>query len=79
MDIPRKTCLYREARRVLASGSRLALWNIVVAPEQADPLPGAVGPSSRSSATSSRTWPRTGEKTGRGLMQAVLVARCSPS
>jgi ubiquinone/menaquinone biosynthesis C-methylase UbiE len=39
MNIADKLGLYREARRVLASGGRLALWDVVAGPEQPIRLP----------------------------------------
>jgi ubiquinone/menaquinone biosynthesis C-methylase UbiE len=46
MNIADKRRLYREARRVLATGGRLALWDIVAGPEQPIrfPVPWAVEP-----------------------------------
>ena len=46
MNIADKGGLYREARRVLAAGGRLALWDIVAGPEQPIhlPVPWAVEP-----------------------------------
>ncbi|HEX4437195.1 MAG TPA: methyltransferase domain-containing protein [Solirubrobacteraceae bacterium] len=46
MNIADKTGLYGEARRVLASGGRLALWDVVAGPEQPIrfPVPWAVEP-----------------------------------
>jgi sarcosine/dimethylglycine N-methyltransferase len=46
MNIADKAGLYTEARRVLASGGRLALWDVVAGPEQPIhfPVPWAVEP-----------------------------------
>ncbi len=46
MNIADKGALYREARRVLAGGGRLALWDVVAGPEQPIrlPVPWAVAP-----------------------------------
>lgn len=46
MNIADKGRLYEEARRVLASGGRLALWDVTAGPDQplAFPVPWAVGP-----------------------------------
>jgi sarcosine/dimethylglycine N-methyltransferase len=47
MNIADKVGLYREARRVLASGGRLALWDMVAGPKQPIrlPVPWAVEPA----------------------------------
>jgi sarcosine/dimethylglycine N-methyltransferase len=46
MNIADKGGLYREARRVLAAGGRLALWDVVAGPEQPIhlPVPWAIEP-----------------------------------
>jgi sarcosine/dimethylglycine N-methyltransferase len=46
MNIADKSGLYREARRVLAAGGRLALWDVVAGPEQPlhPPVPWAIEP-----------------------------------
>jgi sarcosine/dimethylglycine N-methyltransferase len=45
MNVPDKTRLYSEARRVLVSSGRLALWDITIGQGEVDyPLPWATGP-----------------------------------